>query len=738
MRIKIIYIISLSFLLSICTKPIAAQSIAEAEYYKTPIDDTVKNTNIVVLRNYKLIKVASLKNNQYKVTIKARFQYKIKDLSALQLYSTIYKMTKCDSIWVTLVKADETRKEIYTYTNDEEDEVYYNREPEYTDEQVAVENLAIGDIIETAYQYSYIISKSTYNYTYDTKLQSYPYGHFYLFKNFDPLCSLPFEHELLQKRYTSISSLYEVQLDNSLDLLNVFGNNNYKFEKSVENGVQIYTAKIGQQREYKRETMSYPFVDLPFFKIAVVSKSDQINYAYQFKQLPVSHQHVVALAKNLMLNPDFMKEIVYYRKKGSKTGLKSKKLKVFFKEFQKTFGTDTLSKLEQLNLFHDYITNVNNEVINSQKDFNYTTLLARYCDYIKLNYKILAGVPKYNGNWSNVIHPSELIWGLYIIEQGDTLYINKFDNTSNIYQRESVLSNTTVVYFDLSDKANTFQTMIYPTLNYSKNVTLYEVQAYPSDSVDNDRYSFDLKLKTSGTQRFNLADNLQELFYIESPNTPSPYYGLVDADYLYNHNEWKDTGVIFPEFRRVSNEFSRQVKLKDQEKVENYLKVDYQLDQLTLDSLITYENGLIKDNESALCSLRMVFKANGFLEKTSSSLKVLHLGKIIGDQLEMSRYDINERQTSLNNSNQRQISWKISIKLPENYEPLNLKNFNKNFKNMVGQFISSCTYKDNTLLLEIDKIYAFNHLPKENYIDLLEFLQQANYFFQADLLLKNK
>lgn len=716
---------------------IIAQSDIENKYFKSAVADTIKNESVVIVRDFEEYTIKSKAPYDYKTTVVLRSQYKIKDLSALNLFSTLYKSEGLKKINITQIKPNGKTKTIYDYTdnNYEENRSESNINLNEGDDQIAVENLEIGDIIDYRYEYTY--TTNVYEYTYKNIENAYAPREA-LIKNYNLYRKLPFKIKFLQEKYPSLSAQLVFILPKELDLIQNARNCNYQFEEKNIDGFNATVCNIGYVKAYKAEDFSFPYADLPVLKYAIVQSNNAAKgnlYQYQFTDAKVTPQDVANLGRAFYNDKRFMPKYLYYTKvSDNKNGYKMVSLNTFFKSFIKTFAKDNTDKIDVLNKFHEFI--INNDEINTWQfsTMNMAVLLAKFCDKIKQPYKMMACYGKDDGEWQNVIHPKELNWGIYIDNGGEDLFICSNNAQGNIYQKYAVFSGTDAIVFNTKELTEP-EAIKYPEIKYTNNKGLYESDIKLIDPKLY-TYHFNNTYNYTGAQKQSLNDYIEGKFSPEELSTNAPFYGLVNYRKLYHSDIFKDTATFYPEDRRLYASFNAQRNENKNNDILYFLYDEYNFNQIELDSFRLFNNGEYEDNETSECGFKAEFKVKDLIQETANGQLLMSFGKLISEQYEISKFKSNERFTNVNIKNQREFNWKITIELPKDYKPMNLQDFNQNFENIAGIFKAEVTQKGNTLTLNATKIYKTNYLPKEQWKELQLFLNQAVLFYEKKMLLE--
>ncbi|MDI1232818.1 MAG: hypothetical protein PSX81_00895 [bacterium] len=719
-----------------------AQSEYEKKYFSETTQDTVKQESVVIVKDFEAYYISKFKEFDYKISVVLRTQYKLKDVYAVEAFSTMNKSKGVKKIQITQLKPNGNIKTIYINEDKEfkDDQTKDNISVKEGEDELAVEDLEIGDIIDYRYEYSYTTAAPP---TITKELEN---GRVYsteaVIKNPSIYRKLPDFLKFLQEKYPVLSSYSIFETPTEINLIQKAVNCDYKFtESKVEKG-KLFECRIGYIKAYKEELFSYKYIDLPVLKYSLVNtvKANIQNlYPYQFETGDVKNNDVAKLGTAFYLNPKFLQKYLYYTNTNKDPkGYAYVSLNKFFSAFIKTFGEDKPSKLEMLNKFHDYLSN--NDEINTWQfgKMDFAVLLARFCDKIKQPYKMMATMHKYTGKWEDIVHPSEINWGIYIKDNKNELFITSAYTASNIYERFGSLAGTTVILFNPKDKENTSTTLIYPEVTYENNTITYESKIElmkETNGIYN--YHFTNEYAYKGSQKENIDDNISGNFYPDALYTYAQSYGMVSYS-LYSSEMFKDSGVILPELRRINASYRQRKKDSNDENFKAFLYSDYHFPDIELDSFRIIEGDGYPDDASAVCKFKVEFNSTDVIDNTAGSFLLLKLGSLITEQLEISNYNNTERFSNVYNSNQKAIYWDIEVDLPKGYKPLNLSDFANNFENAAGVFKTTIVQDGQMLKLHVEKIYTTNYLPKEQWSDFVTFARQAVLFYEKHLLLEKQ
>lgn len=718
-----------------------SQSEYEKKYFNSSYVDTFKNESIVLGRCMDEHTYEAYGVNDYKVTVVFRAHYVLKDISALNYFSTLYKNEDMKKYSLTQIKPDGKKNVIYEYVNNNYPIDGYDT-PEDEDnkkknEEIPLENLEIGDIIDYRYEYTYTTTtKNTRkvllkNGKFDKVVTDVPNNHPYKF--------LISKNNFLKESYAIASRVFVIHAPNELKLNQKSINTNFKFT-TVSNGKSnTHECIIALVTPYKSEDFSHPYLHYPVVKYTLVqtNAAKAEFFPYQFTNENVSHADIAALGTKLYMDKKFVSKFLYYlNTQNSTEAFYNADLNKFFSSFLKTFTKKDKDKLTKLNKLHEYLTNEDELNKFPFGEISTAVILARFCDKLGIKYKMIACLHKYDGKWSEVVSPYEITWGLYIPNKEKDIYITTYEKKSNIYQRFGSLTGQDIIVFDPKSPKNPHTIMQYPEIPANDNLYEQTGEITISDDTAYD-YTFVNTYKLKGSSKFSLSSYIQNQFDHEKLRTPYKFFGLVNYNDLYNWKEFTSNEEWFDEYKRVDSFYTKYYKDYYNNMMLAFLYTEYDFTDITMDSNRVFEENEYKDDESQDYGFKIVFKAKGVLEKGfNDSIKILNLGMIMTGQYNISNYKVEERFCDVFNSNLKTIKWNNSVEIPKGYSCVNLADFNVNFENEAGIFKTTAVIEDGKIIFSIEKTYKTHFLPKEKWMEMVNFLQTAEAMYMKKLLLQ--
>ena len=116
---------------------------------------------------------------------------------------------------------------------------------------------------------------------------------------------------------------------------------------------------------------------------------------------------------------------------------------------------------------------------------------------------------------------------------------------------------------------------------------------------------------------------------------------------------------------------------------------------------------------------------------------LLDIGKLIGGQVKVDEEEL-ERDHGVHMSNTRAFKYRIELEVPEVFTVQGLDKLKYRVENSQGGFTSSAKMEGNTLIVETHKHYDSIEAKKEDWPNIVAFLNAAHTFSEQKILLKKK
>jgi len=179
----------------------------------------------------------------------------------------------------------------------------------------------------------------------------------------------------------------------------------------------------------------------------------------------------------------------------------------------------------------------------------------------------------------------------------------------------------------------------------------------------------------------------------------------------------------------------RERKKEDKVKKLEYMKAQYKED---FDNIDKYTEFILNSDgrswKKQELSFTSKFEIRDMVMRAGKNLLVSVPG-LIGDQLYVDQ-DERKREYDAHMSFPRTIKNEITFTIPEGYKAVGVNNLNMVVENETGAFKVKATVEGNQLKILTMKIYKSIYVKKENWNNLLQFIDAAFNFSQKKILLK--
>ncbi|MGB0868325.1 MAG: DUF3857 domain-containing protein [Flavobacteriales bacterium] len=390
-------------------------------------------------------------------------------------------------------------------------------------------------------------------------------------------------------------------------------------------------------------------------------------------------------------------------------------------------------------LIYSYMTNTLKDITyvydtsfeSMPSGHNYHKMMVKYFLKNNIDFELIAGTERYDGNIKDLLLPSNL----------DLKYkINLKDKS---------------VFFD------------YPFFNGSFNnvsPTLQSTEAYSFKSIGNPKSKRSIfaqgelikmpELNSKDHQLTkHIALELKENFEIIEAEILSKATGYYKTQEHRNNmtllDVVKDECDYFGTDRFVDKIKTSKKKMTSiKERLQNYedeqtKKINDKRKEATEESfLIEIED----DFSSELLRLGRFHKDSAFVYSMNFSLKnqlvkkagpnyIFEIGKFISQQVSIKEDEL-EREYNIDMTSSREIHNTIDFKIPEGYEIKGLDKLSKSVDNKIGSFTSKTKIEDGHLIINTSKVYKTHHVNKADWLEMVKFLDEAFQFTEEDILLK--
>lgn len=381
----------------------------------------------------------------------------------------------------------------------------------------------------------------------------------------------------------------------------------------------------------------------------------------------------------------------------------------------KNNGAKDVNEEDLIKMAYYYIrhTQVFNNYYYTDQQFVY--MMAKLLGERKITSEVVVTTPNNITVPANLLFESELAWCLRIKGK----FVFKATEHSNLYDIDERMMGNEGYVLGGTIKALP-EKIVIPDSKADDNKGLFQCQVTLDTSkkwlnvVRTSAYTGIQKERNSG-----YAMRFTPYMFTDSRT----YFGPDDMDGVPQ----KYADQFFQQKKALTDEF------KDR-------KPDYMKQQLEreFDGPVTYQNfDMVAEGRSFKkpeLMFRETFQVGGLIRKAGKKLLV-NLSGLMGGQLHIEEDD-RLREFDADLRYPRKLRWQINFTVPAGYTVEGLQELTNNIDTEAGSFISSASVKDNILTLDIQKIYKTSQVKRENWGQMLAFVDAADAFTNRLILLK--
>lgn len=381
----------------------------------------------------------------------------------------------------------------------------------------------------------------------------------------------------------------------------------------------------------------------------------------------------------------------------------------------KNNGAKDVTEEDLIKMAYYYIrhTQVFNNYYYSDQQFVY--LMAKLLGERKITSEVVVTTPNNITVPANLLFESELAWCLRIKGK----FVFKATEHSNLYDVDERMTGNEAYVLGGTIKALP-EKIVIPDSKADDNKGLFQCQV-----------TLDTSKKWVNVVRTSAYTGIQKERNSGYAMRFTPYM-FTDSRTYFGPDDME--GVP----QKYADQFYQQKKALTDEFKER--KPDYMKQQLEreFDGPVTYQNfDMVAEGRSFKkpeMMFRETFQVGGLIRKAGKKLLV-NLSGLMGGQLHINEDD-RLREFDADLRYPRKLRWQINFTIPAGYTVDGLKELTNNIDTEAGSFISSASVKDNVLTLDIQKIYKTSQVKRENWGQMLAFVDAADAFTNRLILLK--
>lgn len=501
--------------------------------------------------------------------------------------------------------------------------------------------------------------------------------------------------------------------------------------KKKRNKKRVYTFELKDVDKNKSNRWLYPFAELPCVKFQVnfarTGKYEKRAYAFIPKDVntikkSVKKEDVFNLYQDKFKPSGGLGMVIDYMKENSFNSDEEKVIEAFyfirhafFTRYIEAFIADDADIISP---FHYY----GNAVFFNEEE-QFVRYFAAYLKHSKIDYEIIIGTKRYNGNIEDLLLETNVDY-LLKVNTKTPIYIESFDHLTTVNLINPLLENSKAYALEVVKRKDIegIKTLTLPYTSKEDNkviekLTLDISEDFSSIHVDKSSIYSGQTKRSEQKQRLGFYDYVYE------------DYGKYKTKQLASYVKKKKAKA---DFEKKFAALIEKMKERQKENAKKRTASEYDFEIEDYNSEIT-NNGRfgIKDD----FEFKESFNIPDDLLSRAGKNYILQVGRFIGGQVELGEKEAT-RETNIYMRYARSFSDEITINIPEGYTIAGLDKLNVNVVNETGGFTSTATLEGKTLKIITTKYYNNNFEPKENWPKMTAFLDAAFQFTQEKILIK--
>ncbi len=338
-------------------------------------------------------------------------------------------------------------------------------------------------------------------------------------------------------------------------------------------------------------------------------------------------------------------------------------------------------------------------------------------DFYNIDAELLVTVPRGIGNIDDALLTQELIFAVKVMIDQKVYYVCNPDRHSNITEIAPNIEGTD--YYKINNISESKENR-FPASPYAQNNTLQDLKIGVTDDFE-----------TFNVEKVTLAKGHNKYEFFNRV--------LIYDDYAPKENvEYGTTEFGVVKGKKKQAEVDRKVKdrIKEDEKerlkwLEDDVKASYDL--ISYDKFELLNAGRTYDDQ--VLAFKEEFKIKSLIKKAGKNY-LFEIGKLLTSQIELEEKEM-KRKYDIYMPYARSFEYVYRITLPKGYKVEGLEDMNVSIQNVCGGVTcEALKIADNEIKIKVKKYYSHNYEPKENWAQMVKFLELAYSITQKKLLLK--
>ncbi|MCM4156675.1 DUF3857 domain-containing protein [Gramella sp. AN32] len=360
-------------------------------------------------------------------------------------------------------------------------------------------------------------------------------------------------------------------------------------------------------------------------------------------------------------------------------------------------------------------------ILDNEKEFvRYFTSFLKEFD---IDYEIVVGKYRYDGSLADILIEQNTKT-LLKTKTSPPVYIEFYDPHSDAGAYSHNLDGTEVYLLSSAKR---------------KKIDQIEKSRLPETNIEDNRSHSDLSINIHNDLSGFSVESKHEFYGHEKKSEQQDR--MFFADYVHEDYEKFDTEPYLDKVKKKErdqyetelNSLAEKIRTRQKEFFEEKVAAGFDLEEVQdYDYKIT-ETGRFGFEQPF--KFTETYNVDNSLFKKAGNDYIFEIGKLIGGQIDLTEKE-RKRTENIYMPYPKSLVNNLRISIPEGYSIEGLEKLNLSADNSTGRFMSSATIEGDELVINTQKDYKSYYQPNSNWGLIIDFLDTANQFYNAKVLLK--
>jgi len=565
--------------------------------------------------------------------------------------------------------------------------------------KLAIPNLEAGDILD------YYICE-------ETAKANYAVIYF-----FDPVIyPLPQEYPVLNHRLQ-----FRAERKCYINLKSLNGAPELKLQMDDASEELYYTLDGSDIEGVSEMRWMFPYREMPTikFRAAFASGKGMRNYDVLLGEPgvvknSVTKKELQELAATMLSVPYDVKWMTKYASRNLKAEKDPFKVatEVYYLYRNNTFGNNEAELIQ------------GNSPWGSISQIKFVNAFSTFLNSREIPHDIVLAVPRNISPLDDVLIEHELEWLIRVKKGTESLYFSAFDLNSTAGSFDVLLEGTDAYALDglVAPKRWSAERIKLPATAANDNKTETELNV---DMTDLSKTALTIRRKETGRNKLANQYYLMDTYDFKDEETKKFAAEMEDGYTAY---------ISKKKYASLEKSYLSKREEDKAERVKALIERDFDIKVSDVADFKIEQTGRFHYAPEFIYSLK--FKTEDFVKKSGPNY-LFDAGKLIEGQMKIESDEL-ERKNNVYFDNTRSFKYRITVNIPKGYEVQGLDKLNQKVETKSGGFTSTAKIEKGQVVIETNKHYDKHYATKDEWKDIVKFLNAAYTFSEQKILFKKK